>query len=57
MKTSSYKSYDKLPPLLNAKAVAKVPGMSPSSEYELIHEARFPYSKSAIAWWYQRRSL
>ena len=42
MKTSSYKSYDELPLFLNAELVAKVLGVSPSSGYELMHEADFP---------------
>ena len=45
MKTSEYKSYDELPLFLNAKTVAKVLGMSPSSGYELMHEADFPVLK------------
>ena len=42
MKTSVYKSYDDLPLFLNADAVAKVLGVSPSSAYELMHEPGFP---------------
>ncbi len=42
MKESAYKSYDDLPLFLNAKLVAKVLGVSPSSGYELMHEAGFP---------------
>ena len=38
MKESSYKNYDELPLFLNAKTVAKVLGVSPSSGYELMHE-------------------
>ena len=45
MKTSSYKSYDELPLFLNAELVAKVLGVSPSSGYELMHEADFPILK------------
>lgn len=45
MKTSSYKSYDDLPLFLNAELVAKVLGVSPSSGYELMHEADFPVLK------------
>ena len=45
MKTSSYKSYDELPLFLNAETVAKVLGVSPSSGYELMHEADFPVLK------------
>lgn len=42
MKKSEYKSYDDLPLFLNAELVAKVLGVSPSSGYELMHEAGFP---------------
>ncbi len=42
MKESKYNSYDDLPLFLNAELVAKVLGVSPSSGYELIHEAGFP---------------
>lgn len=42
MKISSYKNYDDLPLFLNAATVAKVLGVSPSSGYELMHEADFP---------------
>lgn len=42
MKGSSYKHYDDLPLFLNAELVAKVLGVSPSSAYELMHEAGFP---------------
>ena len=45
MKISSYKSYDDLPLFLNASTVAKVLGVSPSSGYELMHEADFPVLK------------
>ena len=45
MKISSYKSYDELPLFLNAVTVAKVLGVSPSSGYELMHEADFPILK------------
>lgn len=45
MKTSEYKSYDDLPLFLNAVMVAKVLGVSPSSGYELMHEADFPALK------------
>ena len=38
MITSEYKSYDELPLFLNAKLVAQVLGVSPSSGYELMHE-------------------
>lgn len=36
------KSYDDLPLFLNAKTVAKVLGVSPSSGYELLHDPGFP---------------
>jgi len=42
MKKSEYKSYNDLPLFLNAELVAKVLGVSPSSGYELMHEAGFP---------------
>ena len=42
MKQSEYKSYDDLPLFLNAEMVSKVLGVSPSSGYELMHEAGFP---------------
>ncbi len=42
MKKSEYKFYDDLPLFLNAELVAKVLGVSPSSGYELMHEAGFP---------------
>ena len=45
MKMSKYKSYDELPLFLNAELVAKVLGVSPSSGYELMHEADFPVLK------------
>ena len=45
MKMSSYKSYDELLLFLNADLVAKVLGVSPSSGYELMHEADFPVLK------------
>jgi len=45
MKTSEYKSYDELPLFLNAELVVKVLGVSPSSGYELMHEADFPVLK------------
>ena len=45
MKESRYKSYDELPLCLNAETVAKVLGVSPSSGYELMHEADFPVLK------------
>ena len=36
MITSEYRSYDELPLFLNAKMVAQVLGVSPSSGYELM---------------------
>ena len=45
MKTSEYKSYDELPLFLNAETVAKALDVSPSSGYELMHEADFPVLK------------
>ena len=45
MKETRYKSYDELPLFLNAETVAKVLGVSPSSGYELMHEADFPVLK------------
>ena len=45
MKESNYKNYDELPLFLNAKTVAKVLGVSPSSGYELMHEPDFPVLK------------
>jgi len=45
MKESNYRSYDELPLFLNAKTVAKVLGVSPSSGYELMHEPGFPMLK------------
>ena len=45
MKESIYKSYDELPLFLNADTVAKTLGVSPSSGYELMHEADFPVLK------------
>ncbi len=42
---SEYKSYDDLPLFLNAELVSKVLGVSPSSEYELMHEQGFPVLK------------
>ena len=45
MKESSYKNYDELPLFLNAKMVADLLGISPSSGYELMHEKGFPTLK------------
>lgn len=45
MKKSIYKNYDELPLFLNAKIVAEVLGIAPSSAYELMHEKGFPILK------------
>ena len=45
MKESVYKSYEELPLFLNAKMVAQVLGIAPSSVYELMHESSFPVLK------------
>ena len=45
MKESVYKSYEELPLFLNAKLVAQVLGISPSSGYELLHQQDFPTLK------------
>ncbi len=45
MKAPIYKTYEGLPLFLNAELVAKVLGVSPSSGYELMHEADFPVLK------------
>ena len=45
MKESVYKTYKELPLFLNATIVSKVLGVSPSSGYELMHEADFPVLK------------
>ena len=45
MKESIYKNYDELPLFLNAKTVAEVLGIAPSSAYELMHEKEFPVLK------------
>lgn len=45
MKESFYKSYEELPLFLNAKMVAQVLGVSPSSGYELMHQQDFPALK------------
>ena len=42
MKCSQYQSYDDLPLFLNARTVAKVPGVSLSSRYGLMHQPGFP---------------
>ena len=45
MKKSIYKNYDELPLFLNAKTLAEVLGIAPSSAYELMHEKDFPALK------------
>lgn len=45
MKKSIYKNYDELPLFLNAKILADVLGIAPSSAYELMHEKGFPVLK------------
>ena len=45
MKESIYKNYDELPLFLNAKILAEVLGIAPSSAYELMHEKDFPVLK------------
>ncbi len=45
MKESIYKTYEELPLFLNAKQVAQVLGVSPSTGYELMHEKGFPVLK------------
>ena len=45
MKKSIYKNYDELPLFLNAKILAEVLGIAPSSAYELMHEKGFPVLK------------
>ena len=45
MKISQFKDYSELPLFLNAKMVAKVLGVSPSSGYELMHNSSFPVLK------------
>lgn len=45
MKESVYKTYEELPLFLNAKMVAQVLGISPSSGYELLHQRDFPALK------------
>ena len=45
MKQSIYKNYDELPLFLNAKVLAEVLGIAPSSAYELMHEKGFPVLK------------
>lgn len=45
MIASEYRSYRELPLFLNAKMVAQMLGVSPSSGYELMHEPGFPVLK------------
>jgi len=45
MKTSQFKDYSELSLFLNAEIIAKVLGISPSSNYELMHESNFPVLK------------
>lgn len=45
MKESVYKSYGELSLFLNAKLVAQVLGILPSSGYELLHQQGFPTLK------------
>ena len=45
MKEYVYKSYEELPLFLNARIVAQVLGIAPSSAYELMHESNFPVLK------------
>ena len=45
MKETVYKSYEELPLFLNAKMVAQVLGIAPSSAYELMRESNFPILK------------
>ena len=42
LKESVYKSYDELPPFLNAELVGKVLGVSSTTAYELLHQKDFP---------------
>lgn len=46
MKESVYKSCEELPLFLNARIVAQVLGIAPSSAYELMHESNFPVLKA-----------
>lgn len=56
MKISEYKSYDDLPLFLNSELVAKVPGVSLSNRYELIHQPDFTVLCVATAWWCRKKS-
>ena len=42
LNTSSIKNFDELPLFLNAQLISRTLGVSPSSAYELLHEAGFP---------------
>lgn len=42
MKKTIYKDYSELPLFLNARMVADLLGVSPSTAYELMHEEDFP---------------
>lgn len=42
MRESKFKNYEELPLFLNAKMVADLLGVSPSSAYELMHKKDFP---------------
>lgn len=42
MRESKFKNYEELPLFLNAKMVADLLGVSPSSAYELMHKKGFP---------------
>ena len=42
---SLFKCYEELPLFLNARIVAQVLGIAPSSAYELMHESNFPILK------------
>ncbi len=48
MKESVYKSYEELPLFLNARIVAQVLGIAPSSAYELMHESNFRYKSLSL---------
>ena len=56
MKQSMYKSFDELPLVLNAQAVAKVLGIAPSSAYELMHKKTSQPSKPVIVYWLKRNN-
>ena len=64
MKESAYKSYNELPLFLNAKLVAQVLGISPSSGYELLQQDfptlkignRIVVPKEAFIQWVKRNT-